>query len=146
LGAPVAFTGLTWSGFRPSDDACVYGYNIAQNAFAAVVLGYLAELGAEVWGDSVLTQHAQRLERDLRGALATHGIVDHPEFGRVYAYEVHGLGNCLLQDDANLPNLLSLPYLGFCDAGDEVYQNTRRLALSHANPYYFEGTRARGLG
>ncbi|WP_153050347.1 glycoside hydrolase family 125 protein, partial [Streptococcus suis] len=23
-GAPCAYTGMTWSGFRPSDDACIY--------------------------------------------------------------------------------------------------------------------------
>ena len=31
--------GLTWSGFRPSDDACIYGYLIPSNMFATVVLG-----------------------------------------------------------------------------------------------------------
>ncbi|MEI8095987.1 MAG: glycoside hydrolase family 125 protein [Spirochaetales bacterium] len=145
-GAPVAYTGLTWSGFRPSDDACVYGYNLAQNAFAAVVLGYLAEIGRVLYDDSVLVGHAERLEREIREAIAVHGVVSHPEFGRIYAYELDGLGHHLLQDDANLPNLLSLPYLGFCRADDEVYQNTRRFCLSPANPYYFEGTKARGLG
>src|SRR5262249_17981070 len=34
-GAPVGWTGMTWSGFRPSDDACVYGYNIPANAYAS---------------------------------------------------------------------------------------------------------------
>jgi meiotically up-regulated gene 157 (Mug157) protein len=145
-GSPVAYTGLTWSGFRPSDDACQYGYHIPSNAFAAVVLGYLAEIGRTIYDDSVLVQHAQRLEREIREGIATHGTVVHPEFGRIYAYEVDGLGHDLLQDDANIPNLLSLPYLGFCPADDKLYQNTRRFCLSRANPFYFEGKAARGLG
>lgn len=27
-GAPVGYTGLTWNGYRPSDDVCTYGYLI----------------------------------------------------------------------------------------------------------------------
>ena len=33
--------GMTWSGFRPSDDACTYGYLVPSNMFAVVALGYL---------------------------------------------------------------------------------------------------------
>lgn len=43
-GSPVAPTGMTWSGFRPSDDACQYGYLIPSNMFAVVVLSYLEDL------------------------------------------------------------------------------------------------------
>ena len=41
--------GLIWSGFRPSDDACVYGYLIPSNMFAAVILGYLSEIASELY-------------------------------------------------------------------------------------------------
>ena len=44
--------GMTWSGFRPSDDACAYGYLIPSNMFAVVVLGYLAEICRDVLRDS----------------------------------------------------------------------------------------------
>lgn len=44
LGKPVGFTGMTWSGFRPSDDACWYGYLIPSNMFAVVILRCLANL------------------------------------------------------------------------------------------------------
>ena len=49
-------------------------------------------------------------------------------------------------DDANVPSLLSLPYLEVCDPADPIYRNTRALVLSDANPYYYEGTLARGIG
>ncbi len=38
-GTKIAPTGMTWSGFRPSDDACQYGYLVPSNMFAVVVLG-----------------------------------------------------------------------------------------------------------
>ena len=48
-------------------------------------------------------------------------------------------------DDANVPSLLSIPYLGYTSADDPIYQNTRRFVLSHANPYYYQGTAAAGV-
>ena len=49
-------------------------------------------------------------------------------------------------DDANVPSLLSLPYLGCVDADNPVYLNTRKMLLSKANPYYYEGAAAKGIG
>jgi meiotically up-regulated gene 157 (Mug157) protein len=50
-------------------------------------------------------------------------------------------------DDANIPSLLSLPYLGFLDKSDTVYQNTRKMITSKSgNPYYLEGPAFRGIG
>ena len=49
-------------------------------------------------------------------------------------------------DDANVPSLLSLPYLGYCAADDPVYLSTRRFVLSSANPYYYQGRVAQGIG
>lgn len=48
-------------------------------------------------------------------------------------------------DDANVPSLLSIPYLGFADANDEIYKNTRAFILSKENPYYLRN-RAKGIG
>ena len=64
----------------------------------------------------------------------------------MYAYETDGFGNYNLMDDANSPSLLAIPYLGYCDASDPIYQNTRRFILSKENPYYYEGTAAKGIG
>ena len=50
-------------------------------------------------------------------------------------------------DDANAPSLLSLPYL--CDEESfsrEVYDATRRMVLSGANPWFFRGSIGEGVG
>ncbi|MBO0795396.1 MAG: glycoside hydrolase family 125 protein, partial [Ktedonobacteraceae bacterium] len=78
--------------------------------------------------------------------IQTYGLVDHPRYGRIYAYETDGYGNYSLMDDANVPSLLSIPYLGYRPANDPLYANTRRFVLSSDNPYYYEGEYARGVG
>ena len=145
-GNPVAYTGMTWSGFRPSDDACKYGYLVPSNMFAWVVLGYVQEIAEEIYHNSVLCEMAAKLQKDIKQGIENYAIVEHPEYGKVYAYEVDGLGNVNLMDDANVPSLLSIPYLGYCQADDPIYQNTRRMILSKVNPYYYEGTALKGIG
>jgi meiotically up-regulated gene 157 (Mug157) protein len=50
-------------------------------------------------------------------------------------------------DDANLPSLLALPLLGFVDASDKIYQNTRKMILEKSgNPYYLTGDEFNGIG
>jgi meiotically up-regulated gene 157 (Mug157) protein len=146
LGTPLARTGMTWSGFRPSDDSCVYGYNVPANLFAARVLDHGAELSAEVFGDTELAASARELAQELRDGVAEHGVVTSERFGRVWAYEVDGLGGALLADDANLPSLLALPLLGACALDDPLYVATRRLVLSEENPYHYTGSAAAGIG
>src|SRR5699024_210654 len=145
-GAPVTYTGMTWSGFRPSDDACKYGYLIPANMFAAVVLKQLQEIATEIFNDSELAKQASDLAAEIDQGIQKYGKVEHPEYGTIYAYETDGLGNYNLMDDANVPSLLSMPYLGYCDIHDEIYQNTRKFLLSTSNPYYYEGKAAKGIG
>lgn len=145
-GSPVGYTGMTWSGFRPSDDACQYGYLVPSNMFAVVVLGYLAEIAYKVLSDESLARRAERLALEIKGGIENFAKVEHPKYGVIYAYETDGLGNYNLMDDANVPNLLSIPYLGYCDTADPVYQNTRRFVLSEDNPYYYSGRCASGIG
>ncbi|MBQ9291548.1 MAG: glycoside hydrolase family 125 protein, partial [Clostridia bacterium] len=145
-GTPVAYTGMTWSGFRPSDDACRYGYLVPSNFFAACELGHLCEIAEGPLADAALASHARMLKEQIENGLRQHSIVRHPKFGEVYAYEVDGFGNFILMDDANVPSLLSLPYLGCLSADDPVYLNTRKMLLSPENPYYYEGTALKGIG
>lgn len=138
-------TGLIWSGFRPSDDACTYGYLIPSNMFAVVVLGYVEEIAQAVFGDAVLAKEAAELKENVHEAIETYGRTKTEEFGMVYAYETDGYGMYNLMDDANVPSLLSMSYLGY-PADKETAENTRRMLLSEANPYYFKGSEARGIG
>lgn len=145
-GTAVGRTGMTWSGFRPSDDACTYGYNVPANLFAAQALLAVAEIAAEVLDDAALAADARALSGELVGGVAEFGVVAGPDGAHVYAYEVDGLGAALLMDDANTPSLLSLP-LNAPDVLDaEVWRATRELVLSPANPYYVTGTAASGIG
>ena len=146
LGNPVSYTGMTWSGFRPSDDACKYGYLIPSNMFASVVLKYIEEIAEVIYKDSSLALKAKNLKLQIEGGIEKFGIVEHKDFGKIYAYETNGLGNYNFMDDANVPSLLSIPYIEYKSIDDEIYQNTRRFILSKNNPYYYEGTAASGIG
>ena len=137
-------TGLP--GFRPSDDACELGYLIPANMFATVALGYLAEIAAGPLSDVALAAVAELLRGEVEDGLRHYATTQHPDFGTIYAYETDGLGNYVLMDDAGVPSLLSLPYLGYCPASDPMYQHTRRWALSDANPYFYRGSAAAGIG
>lgn len=145
-GSPVGYTGMTWSGFRPSDDACQYGYLVPSNMFAVVVLGYLDEIARQVLGNAELSAKALKLQGEIRGGIEKFAKVEHPEYGTIYAYETDGLGNFNLMDDANVPSLLSVPYLGYTSLDDPIYQNTRSFVLSPANPYYYSGKCGSGIG
>lgn len=144
-GTPVGYTGMSWSGFRPSDDCCNYGYLIPANMMAVVALGYAGEIASEM-GEKELAEECLAIKKQIRQGIEQYGLVQHPEYGEIYAYEVDGLGHFLCMDDANSPSLLAMPYLGYCAQAEERYQNTRRFILSKENPYYYEGAAARGIG
>ncbi len=145
-GTPTNFTGMVWSGFRPSDDACQFGFLIPSNMFAVVCLTYLAQLANDVYCDFALANEASSLRQDIEFGIETYGVVDHPDFGRIYAYETDGFGNYNLMDDANVPSLLSIPYLGYRFVDDPIYQSTRQFVLSQKNPYFYSGKAASGIG
>lgn len=145
-GAPVAKTGMTWSGFRPSDDCCIYGYLIPANMMAVTALKYAEEIAEKVYQDSNLAKECFELAQEIDYGIKNYGIIEHPKHGRMYTYETDGKQNYLLMDDANAPSLLSMPYIGYCEKTDEFYQNTRKFILSKDNPYYVEGTYAKGVG
>ena len=144
-GAPVGFTGMSWSGFRPSDDACQFGYLVPANAHAVVVLRKLAALDDSAFPDSAMKLRSAALADEIDTGISTFGRVGGPT-DAVLAYEVDGLGGQLLMDDANVPSLLSLPYLGWCPPDDPLYLRTRRAALSRQNPMFVVGRAASGIG
>jgi len=138
--------GLIHSVFRPSDDATVYPFLIPSNLFAVVSFRQLAEISEKIIKDIAFAKECTTLANQVEEAIKKYAIIKHPVYGPIYAMEVDGFGNCLLQDDANVPNLLSQPYLGSVKATDPIYQNTRRFVLSDSNPYFFKGKAAEGIG
>jgi meiotically up-regulated gene 157 (Mug157) protein len=145
-GEPVARTGMTWSGFRPSDDRCRYGYLVPSNALASASLHGLAEMAERVLGDPELAVEARALADEIDAGILDHAVVAADGKPPVLAYEVDGLGAALLADDANLPSLLSLPMSGWCADDDPLYLATREFVLSAGNPYFYAGTAAAGVG
>jgi meiotically up-regulated gene 157 (Mug157) protein len=145
-GSPVKPVGLIVSSFRPSDDATLYGFLIPSNLFAVTSLRQAAEILLAVRKNTALAGRCEALAAEVDEAIRRYGIIEHPEFGKVYAYEADGFGNYVCMDDANVPSLLALPFLGCVDAADPVYLNTRRLVLSPSNPYFFKGKAAEGVG
>ena len=145
-GRPARPNGLIRSMFRPSDDATVFPYLVPSNLFAVVSLRQMAELVEALRGDATLASEARSLAGEVEGALLREAVVAHPEHGEVWAYEIDGYGNRHFMDDANVPSLLSLPYLGWRDTSDPVYRRTRAMVLSAANPYFLRGEYAEGNG
>lgn len=145
-GNPVNPVGLIVSIFRPSDDAAIFPYLIPSNFFAVVSLKQLAEMHQKFWKDEDFAGACLALASEVENAITVYAISEHLSFGEIYAYEVDGFGNKLFMDDANVPSLLSLPYLGCLQRDEPVYLNTRNFLFSKNNPYFFEGTAAVGIG
>lgn len=146
-GSKVEYTGMTWTGFRPSDDSCKYQYLVPANAFMYVSLNKVKDILKENdLVDDILIEKMEKLSKNINDGIKEYGIIEDEKYGKIYAYEVDGLGNHLFMDDANVPSLLSLPYLGYVEKDDDIYQNTRKAVLSDLNPFYYEGSVAKGIG
>ncbi len=158
-GFPTKKVGLIHSMFRPSDDATIYPFLVPSNIFALTSLRQLRQLIKTLGKGQELDGPAFELENDLERALLEYAIVRHPVYGEVFAYEIDGFGNHTFMDDTNVPSLLALPYLQSrsINTGDlsvldpnkrgyAVYQNTRRMVWSEANPFFFKGKAGEGIG
>jgi uncharacterized protein len=144
-GNPVRPVGLIVSLFRPSDDAAILPFLVPANMFAVVSLRQLAEMQA-ITGDTGFAAECRAFADEVEAALRAYAVVEHPVHGRIWAYEVDGFGGHILMDDANVPSLLSLPYLGWCEADDPLYRATRAFVLSGDNPWFHKGRIAEGVG
>ncbi len=145
-GNPVNPVGLIVSAFRPSDDATIFPFLIPSNYFAVTSLNQIAEMAADRYNDQELANEAKELAAEVAAAIEKYAIAERPDFGKVIAFEVDGFGNRLFMDDANIPSLLALPYLGAMEIDNPLYQNTRKLVLSDANPWFFKGKAGEGIG
>lgn len=145
-GFPVNPCGLICSSFRPSDDATIYSFLIPSNFFAVKELKEMSEMLKTIGHNTQLASKCTDLANEVSKALDKYATVHHPEHGKIYAFEVDAISNQLLMDDANVPSLLSMPYLGTANSNDKIYWNTRKFALSTSNPWYFEGKAGKGIG
>lgn len=145
-GAPVNPIGLIVSSFRPSDDATTFQFLVPSNFFAVTSLRKAAEILEEVNHDNVLAKECKALANEVETALKQYATYNHPKYGTIYAFEVDGFGNQHLMDDANVPSLLAMAYLGDVDINDPIYQNTRNFVWSTDNPYFFRGKDGEGIG
>lgn len=144
-GNPVRPVGLICSVFRPSDDGTLFPFLVPSNFFAVQSLRQLSDMSTTILLDNTFAAECNALANEVHDALMEYAIVDHSKFGKVYAYEVDGYGSRLHMDDANVPSLISLPYIAGIDPEDVVYQNTRALSLSPYNPYFAQG-KFEGIG
>ena len=146
FGNPTKKIGLIHSMFRPSDDSTIFPFLISSNMFAVVSLRQLGEIFGTVLGNSDMRNECVLFSNELDQLLKQYAILQHPTAGKIFPLEIDGFGNALFMDDANVPNLLSLPYLGYCQVIDPIYLNTRRFSLSIDNPWFSEGKFAKGIG
>ena len=145
-GNPVNPVGLIASAFRPSDDATTFEFHIPSNFMAVSSLRKAADILSFVNDRQDLADECLALANEVEQALKKYAVVQHPIYGKIYAYEIDGYGSYFLMDDANVPSLLSMSYLGDVPANDPIYQNTRRFVWSEANPYFFRGAAGEGIG
>jgi hypothetical protein len=149
-GVPAARTGMSKCAFRGSDDATTFPFHVPANAMAVVELRNVASMIEDLGNkdDLPLASDMAELADEIDAGIEKFGKITHSITKEVvYAYEVDGFGNAIFMDDANIPSLLSLPYLGYLDASDDVYQATRRAVLARdSNPFYFSGSAGAGVG
>lgn len=145
-GQPANRCGLSKSPFRPSDDAAQLPFLVPANAMATVMLRRIVPILQLIEGGKETAAKAERLASEIDAAIRRDAIVRHCAYGDILAYEIDGYGSHYLMDDANVPSLLSLPYLGYLACDDPLYQRTRSFVLSAHNPYYFRGQAGRGVG
>ncbi len=137
--------GLVWSGYRPSDDKCKYHYHIPDNMFLVSVLYKLSPIFKKL-GQMEYAEYCDKLCLELKPLIEEYGTAHVDGLGKIYVSETDCLGNWHADDDANIPSLLSIPYLEYPFMDKKIYENTRKYILSKSNKYYYEGKVLEGIG
>jgi hypothetical protein len=143
-GRPIKPIGLICSMFRPSDDSTMYPFLIPSNIFAVASLQQLSFIYSNVLNKKEFAIVCEEMALEVNKAIKKYAVSEHLQFGEIYTYEIDGFGNKLFMDDANVPSLMSLAYLGAHQPNDKIYQNTRKFLLSDNNPYFLKGKYAEG--
>jgi len=142
---PAGATGLIWSAFRPSGQLNYYNYHIPSQMTAVNAMSFMMEIFRDIYNDQDTAEELLDMQEQVNKAIKQYGIIEHEKFGQIYVYESDGLGKYVLMDEDALPNLMSIPLLGYASLEDDVYQNTRRFIMNVENPFYHEGKEASGL-
>ena len=145
-GQPIRPVGMICSMFRPSDDATILPFLVPSNLFAVHVLRQLSGIYTKAVPEPTFAKECRELADEVEAAVIKWGTAEHFDYGRIYAYEADGYGNQLFMDDANVPSLMSLCYLGYHLPQDALYQRTRKYLVSGDNPWYVRGRAAEGYG
>ncbi|KAK3934046.1 Six-hairpin glycosidase-like protein [Diplogelasinospora grovesii] len=147
-GEPKAANGLVGSSHRPSDDLCVFNYITPANAMMSVELSNLAAMLTAIGTLPDVAGTAAAYSQTIRDAIFRHTVIttDDDGGGSIFAYETNGYGGQYIMDDANVPSLVSLPYLGFLNRTDPTYVRTKAAMFSRRNPYYAVGKQFSGIG
>ncbi|KAI0770800.1 Six-hairpin glycosidase-like protein [Irpex lacteus] len=110
------------------------------NAMLSVELGHLAD----ILDAAKQSKNVSSLARQWSSRI--HNAIWNTTVCGVFFDQRTRFGGRYVMDDANVPSLLSLPYLGFLDKTNPAYVATRKLLLSRQNPYYSQGKTFRGIG
>ncbi|KAL5530604.1 hypothetical protein ACEPAF_6862 [Sanghuangporus sanghuang] len=140
-GEPKGYTGLVGTHHRPSDDLSTFAFLTPANAMLSVELTHLADMLESIDQFANISTLARNVSTRITAAIWNTTVENN-----VFAYETNGLGSRYVMDDANVPSLLSLPYLGFLDKADPTYIATRNVLLSRRNPYFARGANFSGIG
>lgn len=108
----------------------------------AVELGHIADMLDKEHKLSEISRKVRQHAGVIRNAVLEHTKTANG----IFAYETNGYGGQYIMDDANVPSLVSLPYLGFLPRNDDVYKKTRDAMFSRANPYFAKGKKFQGIG
>lgn len=170
-GEPKKANGLVGSSHRPSDDLCIFSmfsampelllreeessyalgfsanpsrpdFITSDNAMMSVELGHTADMLDKIGTLQNMTSKLHEHEGVIRQAVWDH---TRSQDG-IFAYETNGYGAQYFMDDANMPSLVSLPYLGFVPRNNSAYVKTKEAMFSRANPYYAVGKNFSGIG
>jgi hypothetical protein len=140
-GEPKGYTGMVGTHHRPSDDLSTFAFLTPANAMLSVQLTNLATILDHAGVAPNVSSQAKHWSKTIEQAVWEYTVVD-----GIFAYETNGLGSRYVMDDANVPSLLSLPYLGFLDMNHPDYVKTKKMLMSRGNPYYAKGRNFGGVG
>ncbi len=136
-GSWVRYTGMIWTGFRPSDDPARYQYNVpGQHVRRRRPAPACRRSSSSVYHNNRDAANAWGLANEVQTGIEQHAEGTFRGFGTIYAYEVDGYGHANFMDDANIPSLLSIPYFGYLPQNDQGLSEYAALRPIRPQPVF----------